>query len=78
MFIVVREVQYENADCPMKVTESGIVTLVSEEQFSNRYPRISVILFGSETVVSLVQSENASPLMCVTESGIVIDVSEVQ
>ena len=44
-----------NAELPIEVTLSGIVTLVSEEQYSNALSPIEVTLSGIVTLVKWVQ-----------------------
>ena len=54
-FTLLRFVHPENADPPISVTESGIVTDVRPVQSSNAEPQISISESGSETDVNALQ-----------------------
>ena len=60
------------------MTESGIVILVNDVQFSNAYCPIRVRLFDSTIFVNDVQSENVLIVIPVTEFGSVILLNDVQ
>ena len=66
---LVRPLQSLNAEAPMLVTLSGIVTLV-RPQFENAYSQMLVTLLGIVTLVRP-QFENAPSPMLVTLLGIV-------
>ena len=55
----------------MRVTESGIVTLVKPRQPENAFQPMLVTESGIVTLVKPEQFANAPPSMLVTESGIV-------
>ena len=72
MAALVRPVQPEKARSPMAVTVSGMVMLVSAEQFSRTPLAISVMFAGSVIPGSAEQPEKAESPMAVTVSGMVM------
>ena len=71
----VSDVHPSKAPGPIFVTESGMITLVSEAQFLNALYAIVVTELGISTLVSVSFPENASSPMSVTVSGILTKVS---
>ena len=64
--MLVRDLQKENAQSPMEVTELGMVTLVRDEQTGNALSPMEVTELGMVTLVRDEQLENALFPMAVT------------
>ena len=78
MVMLVKEVQYSNAESPMLVTLSGMVMLVKASQERNALSPMLVTLSGMVMLVKEVQYSNALSPMLVTPSGMVTLVKAVQ